>query len=242
MKVRIAILAGLIIACILVPRTLKDYSEIPNESQALSAIMESYEQWAEHRNVQPSIEADGNQSDWSNKLFLRRPGELEFATDTSDIMDLQRKDSTTFVFHSESQETPVASDPIDSMQTAPATATADTEVEIAAVESPGVFDAFAGNALLFWTSPSTNQTQTVKLGTQLQTFIMESMRSFSADHMIGEGQFSTAQPKPAWHEWVDPRLILSTWAEMWTTETTAWADFWHTEPHATPVVLLSVSF
>ena len=48
---------------------------------------------------------------------------------------------------------------------------------------------------------------------------------------IHEYSFYTSQPKPAWHEWINPRLILA-----------KWADFWANETNATPVVLVLVPF
>ena len=48
---------------------------------------------------------------------------------------------------------------------------------------------------------------------------------------ISRYKFHTAQPQPEWYEWIKPKLFLTRWIEMWTTET-----------NTSAVALLSIKF
>lgn len=104
--------------------------------------------------------------------------------------------------------------------------TLDTEKEEQAsiqptASDPSLFDPSSGSKMLFWRKDPTNTNGKVLSGNGIQIIEFEPEDGAVYIIKIPEDRVDAIQPKIAWHEWMNPRLFLAKWVESWNTETNA---------------------
>ena len=218
MKTRIAITAGLVLACTSVLRAQDDPQNGPYPYEAIIPAVPMMYEGADSTNVAFFLTpTDPYFSAWTEESSTA--GELEHVPESDAYPVLFLSQEEALVFTEDEIEEP-----------------GDTQT----AEGETIFlENVAGSDLRYWLEESVSSTNEITNGVGnsnfMQVIFIEPLSvpeiDVSNDILLPEAGYRIVHAPPAWYEWINPRLFL-----------TQWADFWVNGTDATPVVLVLVRF
>jgi hypothetical protein len=217
MNIKIAIITGVILACVSVPRAQNVSQNGPylNEA-ALPEAPAIYETAASTNDAILLVPRDQSVSTWTERLS------------NADGIEHVPMSNAYPVLYLSGEEAMVFNDLEDGEFVMPQTVDGETPFP----------DTITERALRYWLEQSislTNETAGTGNSNLVQVIFIEppidSDIGIYDDILIDEYDYQLIHASPEWYEWLDPRMFISKWAELWMTET-----------NATPVVLVLIKF
>ena len=218
MKVKIAIITGLFLACASVPRA----QENPQNSEHLyDAVIPAapmmYDDAQSTDEALFPVPTDQSYSAWTDGSSNTDGIDDFYMGSVYPVLFLSEDEARVFT-DAEGEETGV-------IQTAEGETT--------------YLDNMTEGALRYWLEESFSSANEAAAGVGNSNFVqvifIESPNDpeidVSDDLLIPEYQYQIVHAPPEWYEWFHPRIFISKWADLWMTET-----------NATPVVLLLIKF